>query len=177
MQPPYRPQDYGFDFAFGLEGGPVDPTIATITLYFVDFFYDTNGVKHKNKTALPIDLCSNTGFNFANKTVVDLYGVNQYYCIANNSDYFLMGDYYSTNFAFLEISLNRCFNSTNNPVVCQDIDTIFNFINQETLSFVYLNSYFDFNEYNENNVIKTFIDDSLFYELDTSVIKSSNIFI
>lgn len=66
-------------------------------------------------------------------------------------------------------------NSTQNPIVCKDPQTIDAFFDSKTFSFAFVNSYFDLNDYEDE--IKHFIDDSLFWELDTRLIKKSNIYI
>ena len=66
---PYYPSNYGYDIAFGVSG-PIDPTIGTISVNFVNFYYseqtkaDGSKIRLKEKTLLKTDLCSDVGFNF-----------------------------------------------------------------------------------------------------------------
>lgn len=61
----FRPQDFGFDFAFGL-GVPLDPTVGYFTLnYLTQVVNGTQRIKTRN----PINFttCGTTYFNYSNQ--------------------------------------------------------------------------------------------------------------
>ena len=49
---PFRPQDFGFDFAFGLKN-KLDPSIAYFTVTYINQSLGENNTRIKNKTFLP----------------------------------------------------------------------------------------------------------------------------
>ena len=86
----------------------------------------------------------------------------------------LIGDYYSQTMTYYALNFERCVNSSSNPVVCKPLDEIDSWMGANKLSIAFKNNYFDFKQYGEE--IKTFIDDSVFFELDKSTRKMINIF-
>lgn len=70
----------------------------------------------------------------------------------------------------------KCRNSTNpNATVCADSQSIDRYFNDKTFSFGFVNTYFDFNDFTDP--IKYFIDDSMFYEVESSKHKKANVFV
>jgi hypothetical protein len=72
LSEPYRPQDLGFDFAFGLDQN-IDPTYGyftakSIDLSLTDKLDPKTGVNIKNKTTKSLEFgeCSDSYFNFPN---------------------------------------------------------------------------------------------------------------
>lgn len=65
----YRPQELGFDFAFGLDQ-PIDEKYASYSVYMVHYYYTdepgSNGrnVRIKEKIPLPIIQCGNEYFDY-----------------------------------------------------------------------------------------------------------------
>jgi hypothetical protein len=86
----------------------------------------------------------------------------------------LIGDYYSEQMTYFTLNFERCSNSSSNPVVCKPIEEIDNWMGANKLSIAFKNNYFDYKRFGEE--IKTFIDDSVFFELDKSTRKMINIF-
>ncbi|CDW84258.1 UNKNOWN [Stylonychia lemnae] len=177
---PFSPQNQGFDFAFGI-GKPLDPTYGNIGVRLINFYYtnetDANGnkIRIKDRINLDIDLCNNTGFNFTDQYSVKQFGILNQYCLKNKSAFFLNGDFYSFNFTYIEIKLNRCFNRSSSPIICQDPQVIKDFFTPLQFSVPYVNTFFDFNDYDQQ--VKYFIDDSLFWELDTNIINKVNFYV
>ena len=73
------------------------------------------------------------------------------YCL-KNKDWRLQGDFYSKVFSFMEIQLDKCRGSN-----CANKTEINNFFNNAFLNFAMINTYFDFQDY--ENPIKHYIDD------------------
>ena len=59
--------------------------------------------------------------------------------------------------------------------MCKTNEEINAFIDASTFSVGFVNNYFDFEDY--SNMIKSYIDDSLFWELDSRVIRKANFLI
>lgn len=59
--------------------------------------------------------------------------------------------------------------------MCKTNEEINSFIDASTFSVGFVNKYFDFEHY--TNMIKSYIDDSLFWELDSKVIRKANFLI
>ena len=96
QEPLYRPQDYGFDIAFGI-GAPLDPKYGYYTAYEVKYYYETvnsTTVRIKEKTALPFETCGNSSFQYPDQDEVTMYGINNYMCL-KNKNMSLEGNYYS----------------------------------------------------------------------------------
>jgi hypothetical protein len=91
-----------------------------------------------------------------------------------NREYLLQGNYYSFNFSYLELKYYKCQNTTNNTN-CKSQDIIDSYIDGLTLNWAFVNTYFDFNDYKQQ--IKYFIDDSLFWELESTKIKKCNFYV
>ena len=136
--------------------------------------------KQKTSIDLEIDLCGTSNFNFDAEDTVK-YGISDYYCLTDHN-YELIGDYYSDKYVFLEIKLNKCQNnsantaSLHNPsIVCKPETVIDNWINNQVLSFAFVNSLFLNDKYYP--LIKRFIDDSLFFELNSVTTKKADFYV
>ena len=86
----------------------------------------------------------------------------------------MQGNYYSDVYNYLEIKLWKCQNSSSSAK-CQNQTAIDNYINNQTLSFAFVNSLFD--STNFGNPVEFFIDDSLFFNLDASKSKYANFYV
>lgn len=91
-----------------------------------------------------------------------------------NKDYALKGDFYSDTFKYLEIRLFKCRNVTTKPD-CKDSDAINKFFEDLDFGVAFVNSYFDFSDYEEP--IKYFIDDSLFFQMESQRQKRANLYV
>ena len=59
-----------------------------------------------------------------------------------------MGNFYNYNFTYLEIRFMKCVNSSKSNISCEDDDVIDNFVDGAKFSFAFVNTYFDFNDFN-----------------------------
>ena len=85
------------------------------------------------------------------------------------------GDFYSDSFKYLEIRLFKCRNITNKND-CLDSDSIDKFFDEDLdFSVAFVNSYFDFTDYDDP--IKYFIDDSLFFQMESQRQKRANLYV
>jgi hypothetical protein len=100
----------------------------------------------------------------------------------------LTGDFYSEEFSYAEFRLYKCQNDTKSDVICKTPDEIDNFFSDKSLSIAMINSYFDFSDYERRDlkderdvdkvgVIKQYIDDRFFFEIDPTRSKKANIFL
>ena len=82
---------------------------------------------------------------------------------------------------YMEIKLMKCNNNSKKAypayanVTCKDKTFIDNYFESEVFNFAFINSLFDATDF--INPVKTFIDDSLFFELDPTRAKKANFFI
>lgn len=60
-------------------------------------------------------------------------------------------------------------------MICKPLPDIENYMSTNKLSFIYKNNYFDFKSFGEE--IKTYIDDSVFLEIEKKIKKSVNVYI
>lgn len=108
----FRPQDTGFDFAFGLGKG-LDPTIGFFSVKFMRQTVD-NGERIKNRTDLKFERCGSEHFNYVDQAEVKKYGINNYTCVTDDN-YEIFGNFYREEMTYLEIKLWKCQNATSNP--------------------------------------------------------------
>jgi hypothetical protein len=102
---------------------------------------------------------------------VKAFGIDKYNCIIDD-DYELYGNFYRRNMSYLELKLWKCQNNTKSNVVCEDQAKIDSYLQKETLSFAFVNTMFVTDDYEQP--FHNYIDDSVFFELDPSVIKKAN---
>ncbi|CDW87806.1 UNKNOWN [Stylonychia lemnae] len=177
----YKPQELGFDFAFGVSS-ELDPSIGHFTVKQIGHYetdqFDINGKKVMTKIErnLRLDKCHDKHFNFTDQKEVMLKGISNYLC-AIDDDYQLQGYFYQQNFEFVEIKLWKCRNSTESTVICRDKQKIDEYFEKETFNFAYINTYFDFMDYDKDSFIKKYIDDSFLFELEAEKIKKLNFYI
>ncbi|TNV83870.1 hypothetical protein FGO68_gene6300 [Halteria grandinella] len=166
-----------FDIAFGISQ-PLDPTIGYYVVYETHFYFEINNktglpVRQKVKRKLNIDYCGDKYFEYEDQEQVKLYGIDRLQCITKK-DYALQGDYYSQDFKYLEFRLYKCNSyAANNK--CQNQTTIDKYFENLDISFAFINSYFDFTDYGKP--VKQFIDDSLFFQLESKRQKRANLMV
>ena len=80
--------------------------------------------------------------------------ISSYLCPIHN-DYFLQGDFNSEVFRDVEILIFKCVNSTQNNNHCKTQQQISDAVNNGYLDIALINSYFDFDDY--ENPIKTYL--------------------
>ncbi len=172
----FRPQDAGFDFAFGLKK-LLDPAIGYFTVQYIQQTVNENGDRIKNKTKMPFEPCGNQHFSFNDQEEVKKFGIDKFQCITNNN-YEFIGNFYQRNMQYLELKLWKCKNGSSDlppGTVCKDQKTIDDYFRDETFSFAFVNQMFALEDY--QNPITYFIDDQLFFELDPTISKRANFYI
>ncbi|CDW91266.1 UNKNOWN [Stylonychia lemnae] len=192
-----KPQNTGFDFAIGLRKD-LHPSIGFITIkqagYYITDQLDQYGNPKRPKLTYPLKFhkCGTEYFNYPNQSEVVEKGISNYLCL-DKDDYKFQGNFYQKNFQYLEIKLWKCQNQSsianrtdvpnsdgtydyNYSGECQDQQVIDDYFNQEVFSLAFINTYFDFFNFREQNPIRKFIDDQFFLELESSKIKKANIY-
>lgn len=81
----------------------------------------------------------------------------------------MQGDYYSEVFKYVEIKLWKCKKN------CTNTTTMNSFLDNQVFNAAFINSYFDFTDFSK--YIKTFIDDKLFWNLESQRIKQVNFYV
>ena len=130
----YKPWDMGFSFSFGI-GQDLPANIGYYELNEVHYYYsstelDSSGQpkRIKEKIPIPTQNCGDHYFNFIDQKQVAMFGINSLIC-PTNLNYSLHGDFYSKDFKYIEIRLQKCLNSTKtNATVCADENTINSFL-------------------------------------------------
>ncbi|CDW90251.1 UNKNOWN [Stylonychia lemnae] len=180
----FQPQDSGFDFAFGLNS-ELDPRIGYFTVRQLGLYEteekDSSGknIKRKTKDDIPFTKCGESNFDFPDEAEIISKGISNYNCITT-SNYQFQGNFYQDKFEYLEIKLWKCIdpvNATTAQKKCLDRATIDKFFDTETFNFAFVNTFFDLTEFEKGKQIKPFIDDSLFFELESNRIKKTNFYI
>ena len=172
----FRPQEQGFDFAFGLRK-PLDPSIGYFTVKYINQTVLDDGSRPKERTKLDFADCGNSHFNYKDQEEVKKFGINKFNCITND-DYSFFGNFYQRNMQYVELKLWKCKNDTDDlpkGTVCKNQKTIDEYFKDETFSFAFVNQMFALENYDQP--IFSFIDDQLFFELDPTVSKRANFFI
>jgi hypothetical protein len=175
----FRPQDYGFDFAFGV-GAPIDPSYGSYQVNEVHSYLTNeilpNGERNRVKETRSIALteCGNQLFNLDNKENVKLYGIDKMMCVKDRDSYKIEGEYYSTHFRYLEVKILKCVPSYS-KVPCKSTSQIDAFFNSKMFSLAFVNAFFDFQNYKKP--ISQFLDDSVFFHLETDREKKANVYI
>ena len=109
---PFTPQDYGFDFAWGL-GATLDPSIGYFTLQHVESIAIANTTQRKKiYEDISFETCGASNFNYSDTDALALYGINAYTCITG-ANYFLQGDnFYVPDMHYVSLKLRMCQNTT-----------------------------------------------------------------
>lgn len=100
-----------------------------------------------------MDYCNDT-FPFSGDEIYQRKGMDSYLCPQNN-DYYLQGDFNSEVFSDVEILIYKCVNSTENNNHCKSDAEISNKVSTGYLDIAIVNSYFDFDDY--QNPIKRYV--------------------
>ncbi|CDW82531.1 UNKNOWN [Stylonychia lemnae] len=160
----------------------INPEVAKVSLLRdITNETDNNGkiIKQKIKTDLSYQKCGDKLFQFKNPKEVIEKGISEYKCITKD-DYQFQGNYYQDKFEYLEIKLWKCIDpstATNKTKKCLDRSVVDSYFDQEVFNFAFVNTFFDLKSFEDGFQIKTFIDDSLFYELEANRIKKTNFYI
>ncbi|CDW83128.1 UNKNOWN [Stylonychia lemnae] len=175
----FKPQETGFDFAFGLNKD-LDPRIGHFTIRQYGVYEteqkDSSGKNIKKKTFrdLKFQKCLAENFDFPDESEVVSKGISNYLCLTD-TDYQFQGNYYSDNFEYLEIKLWKCKDTP--QLKCYNQTTINKYLDYETFNFAFINNYFDLTNFESGGQIRPFIDDQLFFEVESSRVKKTNFYI
>ena len=101
--------------------------------------------------------------------------LDQYYCPVEKN-YSIYGAFYSDEFRYIQGGVQRCMNTTESQK-CKSKEEIDKHLydTAATLSFVFLNSYFDSKDYEQP--IKIFLDDQFYWPIQSSLMKKTNIYV
>ena len=103
-----------------------------------------------------------------------MYGVDKMLCVKDKASFSLQGDFYSTEFRYLEVKLFKC-NSQATKVTCKNSTQIDSYFNSKTFSFAFVNTYLDFLSYDKP--VRQFLDDSLFFHIESQREKKANFYV
>ena len=109
------------------------------------------------------------GLRYSNKSEITNFKIDQMVCV-KEKDYKIGGDKYSDDFQFLEITLKKC-----TGVNCLNQTEIDKVINKLDLTLLVVNAYLDFKDFNDP--VKHFLDDPLFYHLETTRHKRADVYV
>eukprot|EP00347_Sterkiella_histriomuscorum_P023757 403333491 len=175
----YKPYEYGFDLAFGV-GVPLDAKYGSYQIRETYFYYtdqlDSNGnpIRLRTRTIIPFERCGTELLKYPKTDEIVKYGISDMMCF-KNANYSLQGDFYSEEFRYLDIKLLKCKNSTSSKTICASKEEIDTFFNAKQFKVAFINQYFDFQDF--SSPVKQYIDDSLFWELDTRINRMANFYI
>jgi len=103
--------EFGFDFAISLKGGPLyDKHYGSLSVYV-----QKNEWEHGNwstwrtyKEELELVRCDDTNFNYSNYEEMEVKGIYSSYCINNKSKYAMGGTFNSNTFQHIKIEVVPC---------------------------------------------------------------------
>ena len=95
-------------------------------------------------------------FKFDDLEVQKAFGVDQFLCPKSNA-FDLQGNVFSVQYNYFEITIKKWENDTRPGVVCKSQSEIDQKINQMSVGVTIVNSYFDFDNY--ENPVRTYLDD------------------
>ena len=88
-------------------GKPLDPTLGHFTVKFIEQSVES-GERIKNRTNLNFTKCGDEHFNYVNQDEIKKYGINNYTCLIDDSNYDIFGNFYRDEMNYLEIKLWKC---------------------------------------------------------------------
>ena len=169
------PAEEGFDFAFTFKSNGIDyladSTYFTFTMKQVkQQWVNTTGssTTKRTKDDVPFSICRDN-FSYDDQSEVQRLGIDNYYW-PTIDDYSVAGTFYSPNFHYIEIKLNKCQGTG-----CKTDAEIEAAMKVTRFSMAIVNTVIDLKNY-ENSIQNT-IDDGLFWDLVPSLRKRTDIFI
>lgn len=172
-----------FHLAFGVNNKPLTPDIGSIEVYFNTFKIevDKNGKSKRVKDVKKLDFekCDVSTWNmdpaYSNAFLNDT--INILNCIKPNDDkeMILKGNFFSTDFRFLEIVFKVCYGKDE----CADKSVIEDWLYREipTMQVMYTNTAVEFAKEDIRNPIKVYPDDRTYLLLNSRQQLHANIFI
>ncbi|CDW85614.1 UNKNOWN [Stylonychia lemnae] len=173
---PYNPYQYGFNYAFGIQKY-LDPTIATYSIiYTIQRSLKNSTVRPRERVSVQFASCNNTNFPQLDAEEYASSPISNMMCAINDPNNIdLQGDFYSDIFKYVEVRLTRCVNGTDSNITCKSKEDIIAFLNTQRLSIIYINQYFDFKSFGQE--INSYLDDSIYFDLEKDRLKQTNVFI
>ena len=86
-----------------------------------------------------------------------------------------MGNNFSDNFTYFEISFSRWVGSDSKGNACKSNSDIDEALNNAALSMAVINTYYDFDDY--NSPVKTYFDDQFYYDFVSGFEKETDIYV
>ena len=171
-------------------GTSVTNYLADETYFSVNFFnveYVRNSGNYTiNRHPIEMAHCNDANFPLKNDKLYNRKRMDRYLCPVS-SDYFLQGDFNSEVFYDIEIYVTKCSNITQNNTIWKDEEEIDRVINSGYIDIALLNTFFDFDDYEDP--IKTYLSANEILLLHTdmtnqfkgfvqhnTVLKSDNLF-
>ena len=88
---------------------------------------------------------------------------------------YLLGNNYSDNFTYFEISFSRWVGQDSKGNVCKSSTDIDNALNKASLAMAVVNTYYDFDDY--NTPVKTYFDDQFYYDFVAEYEKEADVYV
>ncbi|CDW71429.1 UNKNOWN [Stylonychia lemnae] len=179
-EPAFRPQDLGFDFAFGI-GEDIPANIGGFTVRQIEFQFEkySNGTQKRVKKPsrdLNITKCGSDLFRYDDKQeLVDL-EIDQMNCL-KETEYELKGNFYAQEYKYLELKLWKCGSRFKSSANCANETAMQQYFSDKTFSFAFINTQFVLDSYDPQQRLQYFIDDSLLFELESQRIKKTNFYV
>ncbi|CDW85794.1 UNKNOWN [Stylonychia lemnae] len=179
-EPAFRPQDLGFDFAFGI-GEEIPANIGKFSVKQIEFEFQKQNdgqLKRIKKPSEEIELtsCGTELFRYEDKQeIIDL-EIDQMKCLKTN-DYELKGNYYAQEYKYLELKLWKCGPKLDPTLKCANETVIKKYFSDKTFSFAFINTQFVLDSYDPKERLQYFIDDSLLFEVESQRVKKANFYV
>lgn len=120
------------------------------------------------------DQCGSTYFKYDEQWVLDDFGISEYIC-PTSSNFVIQGNEFSDSYRYFEIIISKCTNGTRPGVTWQTASDIEDAIDDLNVDLSIVNSYFDFDDY--NNPIHTYLDDRYSFDTISGLAKTANIYL
>ncbi|CAI2384122.1 unnamed protein product [Moneuplotes crassus] len=140
------------------QGGYVDVKVNQVEQVYLKNNITGIEQRDRTKTAISYEKCGGN-FNSNDNQTKDNLNIANYYCLTNNS-FTVGGSYYSPQFNYFEIRMNKC--QASGSVTCKDAAEIDRALTAADIKIGITNSYVDLNDYNDP--IKYYIDDTFYWE-------------
>ncbi|CDW91220.1 UNKNOWN [Stylonychia lemnae] len=179
-EPAFRPQDLGFDFAFGI-GEEIPANIGKFSVKQIEFEFQKQNdgqLKRIKKPSEEIELtsCGTELFRYEDKQeIIDL-EIDSMKCLKTN-DYELKGNYYAQEYKYLELKLWKCGPKLDPTLKCANETVIKKYFSDKTFSFAFINTQFVLDSYDPKERLQYFIDDSLLFEVESQRVKKANFYV
>ena len=135
---------------------------------------DADGVQIVNRTEIPITICGTEYFKYPDQQAVDDLNIEDYLC-PMTYDFELLGNDFSDSYSFFSVEAVRWVNGTYDGLTCKTDAEIDEVINTLTIDMTMVNSFFDFDNYDDP--VQSFLDDRYFFSTISDYTKEASIYI